>query len=89
MQQVEDQLAGLRILEQEAQADADTVQAARQTLDIVNAQYAAGTTDYLQVITAQTTTLQAQRAAIDVLMRRLTSSVLLIEALGGGWSATE
>jgi NodT family efflux transporter outer membrane factor (OMF) lipoprotein len=89
VQQVEDQLAGLRILEQEAQADADTVQAARQTLDIVNAQYAAGTTDYLQVITAQTTTLQAQRAAIDVLTRRLTSSVLLIEALGGGWSATE
>jgi NodT family efflux transporter outer membrane factor (OMF) lipoprotein len=86
LQQVEDQLAALRVLEQEAQAEAEAVQAAQQTLNIVNAQYEAGTTDYLQVITAQTTALTAQRNAIDVLTRRLTATVLLIEALGGGWT---
>jgi NodT family efflux transporter outer membrane factor (OMF) lipoprotein len=89
MQQVEDQLSGLRILEQEAQADADAVRAAQQALDIVTAQYTAGTTDYLQVIVAQAVALQAQRAAIDVQTRRLTASVLLIEALGGGWSTAQ
>src|SRR5262249_36770284 len=89
MQQVEDQLSGLRILEQEAQAEADAVRAAQQALDIVTAQYTAGTTDYLLVITAQTASLQAQRAAIDVLTRRLTASVLLIQALGGGWSTAQ
>jgi NodT family efflux transporter outer membrane factor (OMF) lipoprotein len=89
LQQVEDQLSGLRILEQEAQAQADAIRAAQQTLDIVTAQYTAGTTDYLQVITAQSALLQNQRAAIDVLTRRQTASVLLIEALGGGWNAAQ
>ncbi len=88
-QQVEDQLAALRILEQEAQAQADAVRTAQQALDIVTEQYKAGTTDYLQVITAQTTALQTQRAAIDILTRRLTSSVLLVEALGGGWDVSQ
>jgi NodT family efflux transporter outer membrane factor (OMF) lipoprotein len=85
-QQVEDQLAALRILEQEAAAEAQAVAAAQQALDISNAQYRAGTVDYLQVIVAQTTLLQAQRTALDILTRRLIASVLLIEALGGGWN---
>ena len=89
LQQVEDQLSGLRILEQEAEAEVDAVRAAQQTLDIVTAQYTAGTTDYLQVITAQTALLQNQPTAIDILTRRLTASVLLVEALGGGWNAAE
>jgi NodT family efflux transporter outer membrane factor (OMF) lipoprotein len=88
-QQVEDQLAALRVLQQEAEAQADAVRSAQTALDIVNAQYTAGTTDYLQVITAQTTALQSQRTAIDILTRRLTASVLLIEALGGGWDASQ
>jgi NodT family efflux transporter outer membrane factor (OMF) lipoprotein len=88
-QQVEDELAALRILEQEAQADDEAVRAAQQSLDIVNAQYTAGTTNYLQVIISQTTVLQNQRSAIDVVTRRLTASVLLIEALGGGWDASQ
>jgi NodT family efflux transporter outer membrane factor (OMF) lipoprotein len=86
-QQVEDQLAALRILEQEAAAEDLAVKAAQDALDISNAQYLAGTVDYLQVITSQTTLLTAQRTAIDILTRRLVASVLLIEALGGGWTA--
>jgi NodT family efflux transporter outer membrane factor (OMF) lipoprotein len=86
-QQVEDQLAALRILEQEAAAEDQAVRAAQEALGIANEQYRAGTVDYLQVITAQTTALQAQRTALDILTRRLVASVLLVEALGGGWVA--
>ncbi|HUK33670.1 MAG TPA: efflux transporter outer membrane subunit [Vicinamibacterales bacterium] len=85
-QQVEDQLAALRILEQEAAAEDSAVKASLDALDIANEQYKAGTVDYLQVITTQTTALTAQRTALDILTRRLVASVLLIEALGGGWT---
>jgi NodT family efflux transporter outer membrane factor (OMF) lipoprotein len=88
-QQVEDQLSSLRILEQEAAVETEAVEAAQQSLEIVTLQYTAGTTDYLQVITSQTAALQTQRQAIDILTRRLTASVLLIEALGGGWDASQ
>jgi NodT family efflux transporter outer membrane factor (OMF) lipoprotein len=86
-QQVEDQLAALRILEQEAAAEEMAVNAAQDALDIANEQYRAGTVEYLQVITAQATALQARRTALDILTRRLVASVLLVEALGGGWTA--
>jgi NodT family efflux transporter outer membrane factor (OMF) lipoprotein len=86
LQQVEDQLAALRILEQEAQAEAAAVKAAQDALDIANEQYLAGTIDYLAVIIQQTALLNAKRTALDILTRRLTASVLLIEALGGGWN---
>jgi NodT family efflux transporter outer membrane factor (OMF) lipoprotein len=88
-QQVEDQLAALRILEEESAAERDAVQAAQEALDIANAQYTAGTVDYLQVITTQTAALQAQKSAVDILARRLTASVLLVEALGGGWDSSQ
>ena len=87
-QQVEDQLAALRILEQEAAAEDSAVKAAQDALDIVNEQYRAGTVDYLSVITAQTTLLTDRRTALDIQTRRLTASVLLIEALGGGWDSS-
>jgi len=87
-QQVEDQLAALRILEREAAAEDQAVKAAQDALDIVNEQYRAGTVDYLQVITAETTLLQDRRTALDILTRRMTASVLLIEALGGGWDSS-
>ena len=87
-QQVEDQLAALRILEQEAAAEDSAVKAAQDALDIVNEQYRAGTVDYLSVITAQTTLLTDRRTALDIQTRRLTASVLLIEALGGGWDTS-
>jgi NodT family efflux transporter outer membrane factor (OMF) lipoprotein len=85
-QQVEDQLAALRILEQEAEAETAAVKASQDALDIANEQYRAGTINYLAVIVEQTTLLTAQRTALDILTRRLTASVLLIEALGGGWT---
>ena len=88
-QQVEDQLSSLRILEQEPAAEAEAVKAAQEAVDIVTLQYAAGTTDYLQVIVLQAALLQSQRQVIDILTRRLTASVLLIEALGGGWDASQ
>jgi outer membrane protein TolC len=57
-------------------------------LNVSTEQYKAGTVDYLQVITTQSIALQDQRTAVDLLTRRLTSSVLLIEALGGGWDTS-
>jgi outer membrane protein TolC len=88
-QQVEDELAALRILEQEAAKVQDTVKAADRALTVSTAQYKAGTTDYLTVITTQATLLNAQRTAVDLLTRRLTASVSLVEALGGGWSVAQ
>ena len=87
-QQVEDQLAALRVLENEAQAEDRAVDAARRSLAISTAQYKAGTANYLQVITTQAIALQDERAAVDIRTRRMLASVLLIEALGGGWNAS-
>ncbi len=84
-QQVEDSLAALRVLENEAVIQARAVQAAEASLQITTYQYKAGTVNYLSVITAQATALQSERTAVDLLTRRLTASVQLIEALGGGW----
>jgi NodT family efflux transporter outer membrane factor (OMF) lipoprotein len=88
-QQVEDQLAALRVLEDEAAVDDRAVKAAEASLEIATEQYKAGTANYLQVISAQTAALQTERAAVDILTRRMTASVLLIEALGGGWDASQ
>jgi len=86
-QQVEDNLAALRILAQESIAVDQAVKAARDSLAIATYQYKAGTVNYLTVITAQAATLGNERTAVDLLTRRLTSSVLLIQALGGGWDS--
>ena len=87
-QQVEDNLAALRVLADEARAEDDAVRAAQQSLDVSTYQYKAGVASYLQVITAQTIALQNQVAAVNILTRRMVASVLLIEALGGGWDAS-
>jgi len=86
-QQVEDNLSALRVLEEESAATDKAVKAAQQSLDISTYQYKAGTVAYLQVLTAQAALLGNQRTAVDLLTRRMTSSVLLIQALGGGWDA--
>jgi NodT family efflux transporter outer membrane factor (OMF) lipoprotein len=86
-QQVEDNLAALRVLQQEAATLEQAVRAAQRSLSIANAQYKAGIVSYLQVITSQTIALQDQRSDVDVRTRRMTASVLLIEALGGGWDS--
>ncbi len=88
-QQVEDEMAALRILEQETGATMETVQAAQTALDITVAQYKAGTATYLQVETQQTALFAEQKALVDLLTRRMVSSVLLVEALGGGWDNSQ
>jgi len=88
-QQVEDQLSSLRILEQEQAVEAEARKAAQDAVDIAMAQYRAGTADYLAVIVLQAALLQAERLEIDIMTRRLTASVLLIEALGGGWDESQ
>ena len=87
-QQVEDNLAALRILEGEAAAEDAAVRAAQQSLEISTYQYKAGTVDYLTVLTEQTILLGDQVQAVNISTRRLTASVLLMEALGGGWNAS-
>jgi NodT family efflux transporter outer membrane factor (OMF) lipoprotein len=89
MQQVEDNLAALRILEGEDVRLQDTIEAANRALTVSTAQYTAGTANYLTVITAQATLLTAQVNAVTLDTRRLTASVLLIQALGGGWNSSD
>ena len=86
-QQVEDELATLRILEQQAVVEDEVVKDAREAARLTLNQYKAGTVPYSSVITAQATALQAEQTAINVTETRLTASVTLIEAIGGGWSA--
>ena len=84
-QQVEDNLAALRILEQEAGVQANAVQAAQRSLDLSTTRYEGGVTSYLEVITAQNAALSDEVTAVNILGRRMASAVLLIQALGGGW----
>lgn len=84
-QEVEDNLAALRILEQEAAVQNEALLAARQAVTLVTNQYKAGTVSYVSVITAQATALSAELNALSILNRRMAASVLLAKALGGGW----
>jgi NodT family efflux transporter outer membrane factor (OMF) lipoprotein len=88
-QQVEDDLATLRILEQQAVVEDETVKMAKEAERLVLNQYKAGTVPYSSVITAQNTTFSAEQAALTVLQTRLTTSISMIEALGGGWSTQQ
>lgn len=88
-QQVEDNLSALTVLAHEAEVQQQALDAARRSLDISTEQYRAGTADYLQVIITQSIALGTERTAVDLLTRRMTASVLLIEALGGGWNSTQ
>jgi NodT family efflux transporter outer membrane factor (OMF) lipoprotein len=86
-QEVEDNLAALRILEQEASDQARAVASSREAVTLTLNQYKAGTVSYLNVLTAQQTALTNERTAVDLASRRLVASVLLVRALGGGWRA--
>ncbi|BCF87013.1 MULTISPECIES: efflux transporter outer membrane subunit [Paraburkholderia] len=86
--QVEDNIAALRVLEQEAQAQDDAVSAAQRSLAIVSNRYKNGAITYLDVVVAQTTALTNERQAVSIARRRMAASVALIKALGGGWDAT-
>jgi len=87
-QDVEDNLAALRILEEEARVQDDAVKASQQSLMVTLNQYKSGIVSYLNVLVAQTAELSNQETAINILGRRMTSEVLLIKALGGGWDAS-
>jgi NodT family efflux transporter outer membrane factor (OMF) lipoprotein len=84
---VEDQLSGLRILEQESAAEQKAVNAAQHSFDLSNQRYKGGVTSYLEVLTAEAALLQNQRTAISIQTRQFVSSVGLVRALGGGWDA--
>ncbi len=88
-QQVEDNLAALRILEQEAQAADAAVNSAKKNLNITINRYKVGTASALDVIQTQTIALTNELTAVNVLGRRLNANVLLVEALGGGWSTAD
>jgi NodT family efflux transporter outer membrane factor (OMF) lipoprotein len=86
LQEVEDNLAALRILDAEAQQQHQATAAAEESLTLFNNRYQGGVDTYLQVITSQTTALQNERNDIDIQRRRMDATVLLIKALGGGWT---
>ena len=84
-QQVEDNLAAVRILENEAKVQDEAVVAAQHSLDLSVTRYKGGVTSYLEVITAQSAALADEVTAVNILGRRMANTVLLIQALGGGW----
>jgi NodT family efflux transporter outer membrane factor (OMF) lipoprotein len=87
-QEVEDNVAALRILENEGQQQKQAIASSAESLQLFTNRYKGGVDTYLQVITAQTIELANERNDIDIQRRRLNASVLLIKALGGGWNAS-
>ena len=88
-QQVEDSLSDLRVLQDEFKTQNDAVDAANRALEQSTNRYKGGLDTYLTVITAQNAALVNERTAVGLLTRQLTSTVLLVKALGGGWSVSQ
>jgi NodT family efflux transporter outer membrane factor (OMF) lipoprotein len=88
-QNVEDQIAALRYLEDESARQDRAVAAARDSVRITTSQYKAGIVSFLNVAVVQASALQNERTAVDLLGRRMVASVLLVQAVGGGWSTDE
>ncbi len=88
-QEVEDNLAALTILQQEAQTQSQAVAAAEHSLSLSNTRYVGGVTNYLEVTTAQTAALSDEITAVNLLTRRMAASVLLVKAIGGGWNVSQ
>ncbi len=84
-QQVEDNVAALRILQHEAQVQDKAVTAAQKYLELANTRYKGGVTSYLEVTTAQSAALSDEVTAVNILGRRMVDAVTLVQALGGGW----
>jgi outer membrane protein TolC len=84
-QEVEDNLAALRQLQQESVSESAAVKATATALEQAQYRYKAGLVTYLEVVTAENTSLQAQLANVAIQLRRMSASVLLVKALGGGW----
>jgi len=88
-QQVEDNVAALRILEHEAQVQEKAVVAAQKYLELANTRYVGGVTSYLEVTTAQSAALSDEVTAVTILGRRMVAAVTLVQALGGGWNNSD
>ncbi|MGD0965847.1 MAG: efflux transporter outer membrane subunit [Candidatus Acidiferrales bacterium] len=88
-QEVEDNLAALRILQEEARTEEGAVAAAQHSLDLSTTRYRGGVTNYLEVTTAQSAALSDEVTALEILIRRMSASVLLIKAIGGGWNVSQ
>ncbi len=88
-QEVEDNLAALRILNDESQTQTEAVDASRRSLQISTKRYTGGVTTYLEVLTAQTTQLSNEQTQDNITTRQFVASVQLIMALGGGWDRTQ
>lgn len=84
-QEVEDSLSTLRILGDEAKVQQEAAKSAAESVTLANNQYLAGTVSYLNVVSAQATSLGADTSAINITGRRLIASVTLLKALGGDW----
>lgn len=89
LQQVEDELVAERVLAEEAVAEDSAVKAARRAEATISNQYKAGTQAYTAVIVAENTALADAQSALNIRQSRLVASVALIEALGGGWDASQ
>ncbi|HEY4299843.1 MAG TPA: efflux transporter outer membrane subunit [Candidatus Didemnitutus sp.] len=85
-QEVEDNLAAVRLLADEAKVEDESVAAARESAAIVLNQYKQGIVSYLDVVTAQTTLLNAERTAAQLRARRLNAQVVLFKSVGGNWT---
>jgi NodT family efflux transporter outer membrane factor (OMF) lipoprotein len=88
-QQTEDSLVSLRLLNQQIEQQQQTVTSAQRFLDVASARYRTGLDPYLNVFTAQSTLLASQQVVITLRVQQMTSSVQLIEALGGGWNVNQ
>jgi outer membrane protein TolC len=88
-QQVEDNLAAVRILSQDIQQQDAAVQSAQRSLHEATVRYEAGVDPYLNVITAQTVVLNDQQTAVNFRMQQMVASIQLIKALGGGWDVAQ
>ena len=88
-QEVEDSLAALRILQDEAAVQQTALQSARLALELALNQYRAGLVNYINVVLLQAAALNAERNAVELDGRRLAASATLIKALGGGWRASD
>jgi NodT family efflux transporter outer membrane factor (OMF) lipoprotein len=88
-QDVEDNLAALGILAEEAQVQGSAVKAAQRSLTLTTNRYTAGAASYLDVVVAQTFALSNERVAVDISRRRMSAAVRLVKALGGDWNVAQ
>jgi len=86
---VEDNLAELRILAEESQAQDDAVTSSKRSLTLTTNRYVGGAATYLDVVVVQAVALSNERTSIQISRRRMSASVRLVKAVGGGWQVAD